>query len=396
MTTVGARAVCSARAQDNRQSPGHRRIARQGQHHRPLPGRRLRGRVLDRPRPRPAPERRRRPRPLQGVALGASWHRRRQRVQAALRAVAGQAAPDQEAEGPAGNGRGPVPCDRRGPRGRGDRLAPVSGAEPAGRHGREAHGVSRDHPTCDRGGARRPAQHRPPAGRLAGGAPHPGPPVRLRGVAGAVEEGPAAPVGRPRAERRHPHRRRARARADGVRGGPLLEPHRRLQRAGSGGGRAAGGRRATGLRRDARLPGRQAGGRRLQLHAGRRAQARRRRTPRRGGRARPDRRAPGDRVPRAERGPQALSAPPGGSVHDLHVPAGSRPQAAHPGHRGDARGADAVREGLHHLHAHRQHHPLADRIAGRPPRHRRAIRRRLPAAIAAPLRQEGQERPGSP
>ena len=104
--------------------------------------------------------------------------------------------------------------------------------------------------------------------------------------------------------------------------------------------------------------------------------------------------AEGDGVPRPQRGAQAVPPAAGGSVHDLHLPAGGGPQAAHVGHGGHARGAVAVREGLHHLHAHRQHHPLAGGPERRARRHRAAIRGRLPAGLAAPLRQEGQERPG--
>ena len=55
------------------------------------------------------------------------------------------------------------------------------------------------------------------AGRRAGDPAHPRPPLRLRGQPGAVAQGPAGPVRRPRAVRRDPHGRRARARADGVR-----------------------------------------------------------------------------------------------------------------------------------------------------------------------------------
>ena len=58
---------------------------------------------------------------------------------------------------------------------------------------------------------RRPPRPRPPAGRRPGGPPHPRPPLRLRGHPRPVEEGAARALGRAGAERRHPHRRRARA-----------------------------------------------------------------------------------------------------------------------------------------------------------------------------------------
>ena len=57
---------------------------------------------------------------------------------------------------------------------------------------------------------------RPAPRRRAGDPPHPRPALRLRGQPGAVAEGPPGPVRRPRAVRRDPARRRARARADGV------------------------------------------------------------------------------------------------------------------------------------------------------------------------------------
>ena len=80
---------------------------------------------------------------------------------------------------------------------------------------RAAHGVPRDHQAGDPGPPTTPAsstrtwstRRRPP---------HPRPPLRLRGLAGAVEEGHAAAVRRPRAVRGHPRHRRARTRAHGV------------------------------------------------------------------------------------------------------------------------------------------------------------------------------------
>ena len=71
---------------------------------------------------------------------------------------------------------------------------------------------------------------RRPAGRRAGDPPHPRPAVRLRGQPGAVAQGPPGPVRRPRAVRRDPAGRRARAGADGVRSRRLLGRRRRLRR----------------------------------------------------------------------------------------------------------------------------------------------------------------------
>ena len=80
-----------------------------------------------------------------------------------------------------------------------------------------ADGLPRDHAAGDRAGARRDARDRRAARRRAGDAPHPRPALRLRGLAGALAEGDAGALGRPRAVGRDAARRRARARADGVR-----------------------------------------------------------------------------------------------------------------------------------------------------------------------------------
>src|SRR5699024_9697305 len=86
---------------------------------------------------------------------------------------------------------------------------------------------------------RRRGEH-PRAGHRPGGRPgdptHPRPPVRLRGLPGAVEEGHAAALGGPRPVGGHPRDRRAGARADGVRRRRLLGHHRRPGHRGRGGG----------------------------------------------------------------------------------------------------------------------------------------------------------------
>src|SRR5690606_2075890 len=79
--------------------------------------------------------------------------------------------------------------------------------------------------------------------------------------------------------------------------------------------------------------------------------ARRRRAPRRGHGAVRGVGPRGRRVHRALARDQAVHAPPGGAVHDVDPPAGGEPQAAHVVAAGDAHGAVAVRERLHHLHA---------------------------------------------
>ena len=63
-----------------------------------------------------------------------------------------------------------------------------------------------------------------------GDPPHPRPAVRLRGLAGAVEEGHAAAVGRPRPVGRDPGDRRARAGPDAVRQRRLLGHRRHVRR----------------------------------------------------------------------------------------------------------------------------------------------------------------------
>ena len=78
------------------------------------------------------------------------------------------------------------------------------------------HEITARRAAARRGGVARP---RPPPGRRPGGAAHPRPPVRLRGVAGAVEEGDAAAVGGPRPERGHADDRRARTGPHAVPGG---------------------------------------------------------------------------------------------------------------------------------------------------------------------------------
>ena len=91
------------------------------------------------------------------------------------------------------------------------------------------------------------------ARRRAGDAPDPRPPLRLRGLAGALEEGHAGALGRSRAVGRDAARRRARARADAfvAAGYWDIDGHvrPRLVR-----GAARGGRRASASRRAATSP----------------------------------------------------------------------------------------------------------------------------------------------
>ena len=284
----------------NGQAPRHRRIACEGEDDLQVPGQRVRRARLGRPRRRPAEQ--------------GSVDRRRQRLQADVRADRARQAGGQ---GPARADEGrqrAVPRDGRGPRGRGHQLAParVPEAEDPG----EADGVPRDHQGGDRPRRHQPARHRLRPRRRRRDPPPARPPVRLRGLAGAVAPGQPRPVRRSRAEPVGPPDRRARARADRLR-------HRRLL-----GHRAA-------------------------------HRARRRRSPPRSSRStapgsRPARTSPPTGVPKANVVVRRRGHAPGrwptrsrradftrplgrgeavpqlaeGAVHDVHAAAGGRPQAA--------------------------------------------------------------------
>ncbi len=154
--------------------------------------------------------------------MGAARRERRGRVPAALHRRPRQEEARQRAEeAPEGRGRASA-RDRRRPRGRGDRVAPARGAEADGAGA--PHGVPRDHEGCDQPRARRDARDRRAPGRRAGDAAHPRSPLRLRGLARALEEDHARALGRSRAVRRDTARRRARARAHGVQGRELVGP----------------------------------------------------------------------------------------------------------------------------------------------------------------------------
>ena len=151
-----------------------------------------------------------------------------ERLHAVLRRSARQEEPHRQAQGPAQGRRRALPRHRRGPRGRGHRLAPPRRAEAEGAGAPD--GVPRDHQGGDPGGRREPARdHRRPR-RRPGDPPHPRPAVRLRGLAGAVEEGHVRAVGRPRAVGGDPAGRRPRARADGVPHRVVLGPRGHLRR----------------------------------------------------------------------------------------------------------------------------------------------------------------------
>ena len=84
---------------------------------------------------------------------------------------------------------------------------------------------------------------------------------------------------------------------------------------------------------------------------------------------------------------EAVHPPPGGAVHDVDPAAGGEPQAAVLVADHDARRAAAVRERLHHLHAHRLDDAVG--VGARPRRARRPRSCTAPSIVpAAPRRYE--------
>ena len=187
----------------------------------------------------------------------------------------------------------------------------------------------------------------------------PRPALRLRGVARALEEGDATPLGRARPVGRDAPRGRARARADAVRRCHLLG-HRRDVRA----------RRVRGEARRGRRP---AGGAGTRLRRGRPAQVGHPGA-RRGGGARA-RSCARRRLVRGALGRgEAVPAQPGGPVHDLDAATGGEPQAPVLVADDDARRPAAVRERIHHLHAHRLDDAVGVGADGRPQAGGEAVR----------------------
>src|SRR4051794_27938839 len=176
-------------------------------------------------------------------------------------------------------------------------------------------------------------------GGRGGPPPHPRPPLRVRGVAGPLAEGDAGAVGGARAVGRDAPRGRARTRADEVRRGGVLGRRRDL--------------RPRRLRRPPRRRRRKTRGAGARLRAERDAPRERRGHARRGRRPRARGCAGGLGV----RGPvgrrEAIHAPARAAVHDLDAAAGGEQEAPPLGAAGDADRPTALRERLHHLHAHR-------------------------------------------
>ena len=198
---------------------------------------------------------------------------------------------------------------------------------------------------------------------------------------GALAQGPPGPVRRPRAVRRHPHGRRARARADGVPGRVLLgrrgrvhdaEQLRRPVESDAFTARLSavdGDRVATG--RDFADTGELKHKSVVHLDE---AMAR--------AIATAVQEAP---VVVTERPGEALHASSGRAVHDLDAPAGGVAQAAAVLEERHARRAAALRERLHHLHAHRLDHVVGERDHRRTEPGARPLRRRLRARRATPV-----------
>ncbi len=237
-------------------------------------------------------------------------------------------------------------------------MAPRPDAEPEDPGAPD--GLPRDHADGHRRGRQQPTRDRREPRRRAGDPADPRPPLRLRSQPGAVEEGAAGPVRRPRPVRRHPHGRRARTRADGLPHRDLLGRPRHVRAV------AAQAQRPRYVHRHAGVGRRHPAGDRPRLRRRHRAGAVQRVAPRRGRRAGPGRPSREPALQRPGRGGEAVPAPAVPAVHDLDAAAGGRPQVPLVGPAGHAHRAAAVRERLHHLHAYRLDDVVGDGADGGP------------------------------
>ena len=271
-------------------------------------------------------------------------------------------------------------------------MAPRAGAQPPAAD--QAHGLPRDHPWRDRRRRRQPARDQRRPGPRAGDPAHPRPALRLRGLAGPVEEGHAAVVRRPRAVGGDPGDRRARAGPHAVPLRRLLGHHRDVRR--RHGGPVGRPGQPQHVRRRPGCPRRRPHRQRTRLRRGRPAH-------REGLGGAPSRRARRSRAGRTPRGcclcgdlgrGQAVHPPSVRAVHDLDPAAGGRAQAAAVQPADDAHRPAAVRERLHHLYAYRLDDAVRDGAQRCPVAGEGAVRRPVRARCAPALREEGQERPG--
>ena len=230
-----------------------------------------------------------------------------------------------------------------------------------------------------------PARHRLRPGRRRRDPPHPRPPLRLRGVAGAVAAGQPRPVGRPGAEPVGPPDRRARARAHRLRRRRLLG-HRAAHRHGAGVHRHA--RRASTAPRSPPARTSAPTARPKPNVVVRRRGAR----PRAGRRARSRRRS---RCARSRRSRTASSPKAPFMTSTLQQEGGRKLRLV--AVAGDARGPGPVRARLHHLHAHRQRRARRRGARRRcAPRCQRTYGEQFLSPVAAAVHDEGEERPGGP
>ena len=367
--------------------PGDRGVAGEGTHHRGLPRRRLRRRGVRRAHPRPAPAVRAAAGDEEGPVRQVR-RRRRQRLRALLRGRRRQEEEGLRAQAPAqGRGRA-LPRDRRGPRGRGHRLAPAG--DPAAQGPGAPDGVPRDHPRGDPARAaghprhrRRPwSTPRRPAASSTGSTA-----TRSRRCCGARSR----PGCRPGACSRWPPAWWSSASASGWRSAPPPTGTSQGTFAAQEDASADAGQRFTA--RLVQVDGARVASGRDFDDRGRLRNASR-------GRARPG----GGHL--AGRGParggdlrplgrdQAVHAPAVRALHHLDPAAGGLAQAPVLRAADDAHRAGAVRERLHHLHAHRLHGAEPGGDHGGPAAGVRHVRAGVRARQPAGLREQVEERAG--
>ena len=343
----------------------------------PVPRQRLRRRVLGRAHPRPAARRRRRPGQVQGRVVGAAraWTSTTssQPLYIVTPEKKGKVAELRDALKSVDELLLATDHDREGEAIAWHLLETLKPKVPVRRM--VFHEITEP---AIRAAAAEPARPRPGPGRRPGDPAHPRPPLRLRGLPRAVEEGHAEALGGPGAVGGHPDHRAARARADGVRRRPAYWDIAAQLDAGADATPRTFGARLVAVDGDRVATGRDFGPDGQLQGAGdsaARVLDEAQRPPPGRGAAGP---RPGRRVGRVE----ALHAQAVRAVHDLDAAAGGRPQAALLRRPHDAQRAAAVRERLHHLHAHRLHDAVRVGDQGGPRAGPRAVRRRVRLAAA--------------